>query len=115
MNKILAQGEPLVFTSQTIGVSGPQNFGELVQIFLDLIMLAIPLVASLALLVFLWGLVKFIYRVGGDEKAVTEGKNLMIWGVIALFVMVSIWGIIRLLSGEFGFTFGFPLLPGGVQ
>jgi len=56
-------------------------------------------------LIFFWGLAKFIFRVGGDENAVETGRRLMIWGVIALFVMMAIWGITsfierNLLPGE---------------
>ncbi|MEK7461778.1 MAG: hypothetical protein AAB586_01775 [Patescibacteria group bacterium] len=69
--------------------------------------LIVVLVAA-ALLVFFWGLVKFIFRVGGDENAVEGGKRLMIWGLIALFVMISVWGIIRFMQNAL------PLpLPGG--
>ena len=91
----------------------PTTFSGLVKIFLDLMRAAIPIIASLSLLVFIWGLVKFISRVGGDEKAVTEGKKLMIWGLIALFIMISIWGILRFFYSSLGFSrpFGFPLLP----
>ena len=89
------------------------NFSDLVDIFLNLILSVLPVVASLALLAFLWGLTKFIFRVGGDEKAIVEGKTLMIWGLIALFVMVSIWGIISFVSRDIGFgdALIFPLLP----
>ena len=52
---------------------------------------------AVALLVFFWGLVKFIFRVGGDEKAVEEGKNIMIWGVVSLFVMLTVWGLVEFL------------------
>ena len=85
---------------------------DLIFIFINLIFKVVPVLVSLALLVFVWGLAKFIFRLGGDEKAVTEGKNLMIWGLVALFVMVSIWGILRFAYGEFGFTqsFGIPFL-----
>jgi len=86
------------------------DFNGLIDIFLDLIKAAIPVVAGMTLLVFFWGLVKFIFAVGGDEAAVAEGKNLMIWGILALFVMVAIWGILRFLTGEFGFGFVLPLL-----
>ena len=90
----------------------PTNFSELVGIFLQLIRLAIPITAGIALLAFIWGLIKFISRVGGDEKAVTEGKKLMIWGLIALFLMMSIWGILRFFSISLGFRgFGLPFLP----
>lgn len=90
----------------------PRIFGNIVDIFLELIFLIIPIVASLAVLAFVWGLAKFIYNVGGDEKAIGDGKNLMKWGLIALFIMISIWGLLRFAYGEFGFTqFGIPFLP----
>ena len=54
----------------------------------------IAILVGVALLAFFWGLARFIFRVGGDEKAVDEGKRIMKWGLIALFVMVSVWGII---------------------
>jgi len=54
----------------------------------------IGVVTAIGLLVFFWGLVKFIFHIGGDEKAVDEGKRIMKWGLLALFVMVSVWGIV---------------------
>ncbi|MEK7175868.1 MAG: hypothetical protein AAB695_00645 [Patescibacteria group bacterium] len=61
-------------------------------------------VAGIALLFFFWGLAQFIFKVRGDEKAVDQGKALMKWGLIAFFVMLSVWGIVRFFQGE--------LLPG---
>ena len=61
----------------------------------------IPVVFGIVLLVFFWGLAKFIFN-AGDEKKIEEGKRIMVWGIIALFVMVSIWGIIRLIQGDLG-------------
>jgi len=94
-------------------MSTPSNLKELVDIFLDLIRTALPVIAGLALLVFIWGLVKFIFHVSGDEKAVEEGKNLMKWGLIALFVLVSFMAILAFVYRDIGFsrTFGLPLLP----
>lgn len=94
-------------------MSTPSNFKELVNIFVDLIRTALPVIAGLALLVFIWGLVKFIFRVGGDEKAVEDGKNLMKWGLIALFVMVSFIAILAFVYSDFGFSrrFGGTYLP----
>lgn len=60
----------------------------------------IGVLVAAALLVFFWGLAKFIFRVGGDEKAVEGGKRLMIWGLIALFVMISVWGIVRFMQNQ---------------
>jgi len=68
----------------------------------DLIQLLTIVVAAIALLVFLWGLAMFIFKLGGDEKAMESGRTLMIWGIIALFVMVSVWGIIAFMQSELG-------------
>ncbi len=82
-------------------MNDPRKFSDIVDLFINLATAITPVVASLALLVFFWGLVKFIRKAGeGDIK---EGRDLMIWGGLAIFVMVSVWGILRFLSGEFGF------------
>lgn len=57
--------------------------------------------AGAALLVFFWGLVKFILK-AGDEKGVEEGRRLMLWGIIALFIMVSVWGLVAFIRNEIG-------------
>ncbi len=61
----------------------------------------IPIVSGLALLMFIWGLVKFITQ-SGDERAVAEGKQFMIWGIVALFCAVSVWGIVTVAQNIFG-------------
>ena len=85
---------------------------SLVNVFIDLITIAIPLVVGLALLAFFKGLVSFIAK-AGDTKNHAEGKNLMVWGLIALFVMISVFGIIQFFYRDIGFSgaFGVPLLP----
>jgi heme/copper-type cytochrome/quinol oxidase subunit 2 len=60
----------------------------------------IVLTIGFALLVFIWGLAKFIWH-SGDKNAVDEGRRLIIWGVLALFVMVSIWGIVAFVQQTF--------------
>lgn len=80
------------------------SFQELLVAIGSLIKMLIPLAIAIALLVFFWGVSKTI-RGQGNEKAIEEGKRVMIWGLVALFVMVSIWGIIEFLQGDiFGRT-----------
>src|SRR3989344_7401167 len=59
----------------------------------------IPLAFMLALFFFFYGVAKYIWSAGTDKD---EGKKIMYWGVIALFVMSSIWGIIYFMRGELG-------------
>ncbi len=71
----------------------------------DIVSLATGILAALALLVFFWGLVKYIVK-ADDEKAKEQGKNIMIWGVIALFVMFSVFGIVKFLQTSLGINAG---------
>lgn len=64
----------------------------------------IPLVFALALLMFIWGMFKFLILGGSEEESRKEGKNLMLWSVIGFVVMVSIFGIVNLLAGGLGFA-----------
>lgn len=74
----------------------------------------IPIVFSLALLFFFYGVAKFIWH-GGDESKVEEGKRLMVWGVIALFVISSIWGITTFIGETLGIDpDAQPSIPTGV-
>jgi hypothetical protein len=57
----------------------------------------IPLLFALALLVFVWGVVKFIFNSGNELKK-SEGKRVMIGGIIALFVIASVWGIVAFIG-----------------
>ncbi len=80
----------------------------------DLIGTATPIIVALALLFFFYGLAKYILN-SGDEEKKSEGKSVMIWGIIALFVMVSVWGLVNLLANTFevndGSTIDIPSVP----
>ena len=61
----------------------------------------VPLIFGLALLFFLWGVLK-AFVIKGDEDSRSEGKQYMVWAILGLVVMVSLWGIVNLLSGALG-------------
>lgn len=94
----------LAFTgvfAQTNNTTVDPNFSWIkttIEAFGSFIALLIPIFIALAFLVFVWGLISFILA-SGDEAAKDEGKRRMIWGVIALFVITAIWGILALLRG----------------
>ena len=62
----------------------------------------IPLAFALCLFYFFWGVMKYIKSGAGSEKAAEEGKRIMIWGIVGLFVAVSIWGIVKFIQSELG-------------
>jgi len=71
----------------------------------------VPLIFGIALVLFIWGVTEYVIGSNkGKEKSKTIGKQLLIWGVVGLFVMVSVWGLVGILSGTFGFSTGVPQL-----
>jgi hypothetical protein len=90
------------------------NISGLVTDIGNIINQIIPILFALALLGFFYGLVMYIF-VGDDEKK-TKAKQTMIWGVVALFVMASVWGLVRFIGNAVGVDQGAapsvnPLIP----
>lgn len=78
-----------------------ENVSDFVDAIGALVALALPIVVAIALLVFFWGLVKFIFAQGNEESK-AEAKKIMLWGLIALFVMVSVWGLVEFIGSALG-------------
>lgn len=89
------------------------NLETLLKAIGKLVSLATPIVIGLALLAFFWGLVKFIFASSDDDKK--DGKSFMIGGIIALFVMVAIVGIIKFIASAFDVQTGGSLPTPGVE
>jgi len=87
------------FTPHLASAQG--NVSDLVIAFQKIINLLIPLVASLALLAFFWGLAKYIFNAGSEEDQ-KQGKKIMIAGVIGLFLIAAIGGIIDFIALALG-------------
>jgi hypothetical protein len=110
---IYAQDVPH-FRSGVVAYQDQRDLGDIIQFFIDLLKLAMPILVGIAVLVFFKGLIQFIAK-SGDAKTHEAGRSLMIWGVIALFIMVSVFGILRIFYSDLGFDnarwFGIPTLP----
>jgi hypothetical protein len=82
------------------GVLHAQNFNWFALMFTSLkavLRIVVPVLVLLALVVFLWGVVVFIFN-ADDESARADGKKRIMWGIVGLFVIVSVWGLVYLLS-----------------
>ena len=69
----------------------------------------IPLFITLALIYFIYGVAKFVTAKEASEKE--TARDVMIYGAIGLFVIVSIWGIVGLLQSFTGVGGGGAITP----
>jgi hypothetical protein len=104
MNKILAKvaalsalALPVVVFGQTAPVPTATYLTGVLNVISEILAAALPVIIALAFIFFLWGLLKFMMA-AGDEAAKEQGKQIMIWGVVILFVMLSIWGLVAILN-----------------
>ena len=95
---VIASTFPLLAFAQTytpnMGISG--LFGLLGS----WVSYALPLIISIAVVWFVWNV--FRYAVAGDEEQKAKSRTDMVWGIVAIFVMVSIWGLVSILQSTFG-------------
>ncbi len=95
---------PLLFAPLLLNADEHEEvgtFGDLVSgVVTDLISGILFLLLALTLLVFLWGVAKFILK-SDSETEREKGKQVMIWGLIGIFVMVSVTGIVYLVAVTF--------------
>ena len=89
----------------------PANFKALITLILtDIFTPLVALIIGLAFVTFLWGVYKYI------TVASTEGKEgarmTIIYGLIGLFVMLSVWGLVDILTRTFDISRLVPQLMG---
>jgi membrane protein DedA with SNARE-associated domain len=84
------------------------SFAELISRIINILdRYVTSTIIALALLVFLWGLIGYLANSGNEEKR-KDSINYIIAGLIGLFVMVAIWGIVELVTRTLGSPLGIP-------
>jgi hypothetical protein len=79
------------------------SFSDLVSKINGVLAGVVPVIFGVALIYFLWNLTQFILNMD-NEDARKKARDHMVWGIVALFVMVSVWGLVGVLTGTFNFA-----------
>ena len=61
----------------------------------------IGIMFPLATAIFLWGVIEYM-RAAGDEKKIKDARQKITYGIIGLFLMVAVWGIVKAVVATFG-------------
>ena len=88
---------------------GTLDFKGLVAYILeDFIKPITVVILSLAVVYFLWNIFNII-RASKSGEELTDLKNKALWGIIAIFVMVSMWGLVSILVNTLAPGAGIPV------
>ncbi|HEX7651467.1 MAG TPA: hypothetical protein VF439_02005 [Candidatus Paceibacterota bacterium] len=98
---------PLVSLAATIN-----NLGDVGSTIINIINnIIVPVLFAVAFIVFIYGAFQVFILGANDEETKTNGRNLMLYGLIGFFVMVSIWGLVNILVGTFSTNNSLPNTP----
>lgn len=97
MKKIITAGivaftPVLTFAQQANAFTILERIGQIIGTI-------IPILIAAGVLYFIWGVIKYI--TAKDEEKQTEARTVMISGIIGLFVIISVWGLVRVIQTTF--------------
>lgn len=100
--KILVLFSFVLIPNFVFAQNAPQDVNDLLYIFIEVLDFMVPLLIGLAVLLFLWGLLR--YYSTDNQNTKKEAINIIGYGVISIFVMVSIWGLVNLIVDTFNLS-----------
>lgn len=62
--------------------------------------LALKVLMGLAVVYFVWSIIKYFISPGSSENRKEAGAYVM-WSFVGFFVIISLWGIVNILSSTF--------------
>jgi hypothetical protein len=98
---------PLVTFAQAI--TSVQSGAQFIITMINTV--AVPVLFSLAFLVFIYGIFQYFILSRGNEEAQQTGRNFMLYGLIGFFLMLSVWGLVNILTGTFALNSNTPNYP----
>ncbi len=90
---------PLYVFAQNTSLGAQGTFGGFLSKFKDWVDALIPITMSLAVAAFFFGLVKYLW---GSPEDQSKGMKIMMMGVLAVFVMASLGGLVAFIGKTVG-------------
>lgn len=64
--------------------------------------IVIPVIFAFAFAAFVYGVVNYFLLHPGDEEKRAEGRQFVMWGVLAMALLFSVWGLVNMLLSTLG-------------
>lgn len=81
----------------------------------DVLNIVVRVIVAIAVIVFVWGIVKFLYTGRDNPKVRTEAAYYMLFGVLALATIGIIWGLVRVGTSLFNVEATIPQFNSGTS
>lgn len=62
----------------------------------------VPVIFAFAFAAFVWGVVNYFFLSSGDETKRAEGRQFVLWGILGMVVLFSVWGFVNLVLSTLG-------------
>jgi uncharacterized membrane protein len=85
----------LVFAQQPI-----TNITGLVGRISEIVNIVLPFLIGLGVLAIIYGVLTYIFNAANEEKR-KEARIFVIYGIVGVFVMLSVWGLVNILTNSF--------------
>ncbi len=90
----------LAFTPAIAFAQNATQLFALLTIVQKVLNYLMPIMIILGVLYVGWGIISFVIKTNEEERA--AAKNAILYGVIGLFAIVSIWGLVKFLQQTLG-------------
>lgn len=84
-----------LFGMPLLAFAQPRNFSEVVSLLFSILGALVPIIIAITLIVVLWAGAQLVLHADNPNKR-SESRSTLIWGILVLFIMVSVWGIINI-------------------
>jgi len=98
--KTLLKSTALLAVVAPIAAFAQTSFGSILGTIGGLINTIIPILIAGAIAYFIYGVIKFVIAEDADDKG--KARSVVIQGIIGLFVIVSMWGLVGVVQNTFG-------------
>lgn len=104
----------LAFAQTNVGpvYQGQQTGISILITILSIMNVVIKVLVAFAILMIIWGVIQFIISgTKGDEEARKKATGTIMYGVLGLFVITAMWGLVAVLKNTFGVSGGTAAIP----
>ena len=76
--------------------SSSATFASVIAYLIGILNQLVGVLAAAAVLLFMWGAFQYVYKSGKAQQ-----RKTIMWSLLALFILFSIWGILRIACDTF--------------